>query len=68
MFGLKAVLTIGVALAFPFGSTVQAQDYARSGAYVGVGAAIAFEAFEDELEDEVQAVFGPGVNVDVDRA
>jgi opacity protein-like surface antigen len=61
MFGMRMILTICVALTFLFGSAVHAQDYARPGAYVGVGWSFAWDDFEDELDV-------PGVSADVDNS
>ncbi len=63
MSGWRTVLTIGVALAFPFGSTVQAQNYAREGTYAAIGWSFAVEDFEDEIEDQAAAL---GISVDID--
>ena len=56
---MRMILTICVGMTFLFGSAVYAQDYDRSGAYVGVGWSFAWDDFEDELESG-------GVRADVD--
>ena len=63
MSGLRAVLTISVAVAFSFGNAVYAQDYARTGAYVGINGFAAFEKFDDTAGADVDDSWGLGARV-----
>lgn len=48
-------------------ATGSAEDYSRFGPYLGVGASLSLDFFEDEVEDALEDVV-PGVSVDVDEA
>ncbi len=58
MFVLRMILTICVGMTFLFGSAAYAQDYARSGFYVGAGWSYVREDFDDGFEDDTWGING----------